>query len=128
MMGTVGVGVDLVDVPRFARVLARRPRLLERLFTDAERRDAANRPDRLAARFAAKEAVLKALGSGLGDAAFRCIEVRRAPSGAPELVLHAEARDLAGARGVGEWHLSLSHTAQVATAVVVASSLDDRAG
>jgi holo-[acyl-carrier protein] synthase len=79
MMTTLAVGVDVVDVPRFTLALRRRPRLIERLFTEQERRDCQERPDRLAARFAAKEAVLKALGSGLGAASFQSIEVRREP-------------------------------------------------
>ena len=127
MMSTVAVGVDVVDVARFALALERRPRLIERLFTARERVDARERPERLAARFAAKEAVLKALGSGLGDASFQSIEVRRAPSGAPEIVLHDEARDLAATRGVATLHVSLSHTATTATAFVVATSEASRA-
>lgn len=121
-MTTVGVGVDVVDVARFTRVLQRRPRLIARLFTQRERDDAAERPERLAARFAAKEAVLKALGSGLGDASFLSIEVRRQASGAPEVVLHDRAITLARARGITELHLSLSHTATTATAFVIGSS------
>lgn len=127
-MATVAVGVDVVDVARFALALERRPRLIERLFTARERRDTRERPERLAARFAAKEAVLKALGSGLGDASFQNIEVQRAPSGAPEIVLYAEARDLAATRGVATLHVSLSHTRTTATAFVVASSEVPRAG
>ena len=127
-MATLAVGVDVVDVARFALALERRPRLIERLFTARERADTRERPERLAARFAAKEAVLKALGSGLGDASFQSIEVRRTPSGAPEIVLHAEARDLAAARGVATLHVSLSHTQATATAFVIASSEVSRAG
>ena len=127
-MTTVGVGVDVVDVERFALALERRPRLAQRLFTARECEDAARRPERLAARFAAKEAVLKALGSGLGDASFRSIEVQRAPSGAPQLVLHDEALALARSRGVASWHLSMSHTATTATAFVVASAEANHAG
>ncbi len=63
-MAIEGVGIDLVDVARFALALERHPRLAERLFTDGERRDAKGRPERLAARFAAKEAVLKTFGVG----------------------------------------------------------------
>jgi holo-[acyl-carrier protein] synthase len=127
-MTTLGVGVDVVDVARFTLALERHPRLLGRLFTVRERSDTAERPERLAARFAAKEAVLKALGSGLGDASFRSIEVRRAPGGAPELVLSDEALALATAHGVDQWHLSLSHTSTTATAFVIASSEVARAG
>ncbi len=127
-MTTIAVGVDVVDVPRFALALVRRPRLIERLFTDRERLDTAERPDRLAARFAAKEAVLKALGSGLGDARFHSIEVRREPSGAPRIELHDEALALATALGIDTIHVSLSHTTTTATAFVVASCEGPRAG
>ena len=127
-MTTVGVGVDVVDVERFALALERRPRLAQRLFTARECEDAARRPERLAARFAAKEAVLKALGSGLGDASFQSIEVRRSASGAPQLVLSDQAQHLATLHGVERWHLSMSHTASTATAFVLASAEVDRAG
>ncbi len=127
-MATEAVGVDVVDVARFALALRRRPRLLERLFTPREREDAAGRPERLAARFAAKEAVLKTLGSGLGDAPFSSIEVQRRPSGAPVIVLHDGAADLARARGITRLHVSLSHTATLATAFVIGSSDVARAG
>jgi holo-[acyl-carrier protein] synthase len=119
---TVGVGVDIVDVPRFAAALIRHPRLEERLFTDVERLDARSRPERLAARFAAKEAVLKTLNSGIGAAPWHSIEVHRDPSGAPRVRLSGVAAELAASRGVATLHLSLSHTHQTATAFVVGSS------
>jgi holo-[acyl-carrier protein] synthase len=118
-----GVGVDAVDVARFRTVLARRPRLAGRLFTDAERSYAESGQDpgsRLAARFAAKEAVLKALGVGIGAADFREVEVVRGENGAPRLALGGRAATLATARGVRFWHVSLSHTDLVAVASVVA--------
>ena len=119
----IGLGVDTVDVDRFRTVLGRTPGLLDRVFTEAERRYAHEQRDptqRLAARFAAKEAVLKALGVGLGAVRLRDIEVVRAASGAPGLVLHGSAAELAGRRGVARWWLSLSHTDLVATAVAAA--------
>jgi len=76
-VATLGIGVDIIDVPRFALVLERRPRIVERLFTPGEREDSKLRPERLAARFAAKEAVLKALQVGFGAAPWTSIEVRR---------------------------------------------------
>jgi holo-[acyl-carrier protein] synthase len=126
--GLVGVGVDAVDVDRFRAVLARRPGLATRVFTDAERADAGAAKDpaeRLAARFAAKEATMKALGQGLGAFALRDVEVVRASGpgagrGAPTLRLVAGAKRLAEHRGVRRLHVSLSHTAQVAVAMVVA--------
>ena len=124
-MATRGVGVDLVDVERFALALSRHPALAERLFTDDERRDAAQRPERLAARFAAKEAVLKSLRVGVGAAPWRSIEVRRDVNGAPVLRLHAAAAELATRRGVVRWNLSMTHTRLSAAAVVVASDDED---
>jgi len=119
----IGVGVDVVDIDRFRRVLGRRPRLADRLFTDAERAYAARQADptrRLAARFAAKEAVLKSLGVGLGACALRDIEVVRDEAGRPSVALCRSAASLADRHGVGGWHLSLSHSDLVATATAVA--------
>jgi holo-[acyl-carrier protein] synthase len=97
--------------------------LRERLFTEAERSYADARADpteRYAVRFAAKEAVMKALGVGLGEIQMRDIEVRRADSGAPEIVLHGTAAALAVSRGVQRWLVTLSHSETVAQAIVVA--------
>ena len=127
-MGTVGVGVDVVDVARFALALRRRPRLVGRLFTENEQRDAKDATERLAARFAAKEAVLKSLHVGLGAVAWRSIEIRSEANGAPRVELHAQALELARACGVARMDVSLSHTHTTAAAVVVASSRDSRAG
>ena len=125
-----GVGVDAVDVPRFRAVLARRPGFAARYFSDAERTDAdrsADPAESLAARFAAKEALMKTLGVGLGSFALTDVEVRRATStsptstsGAPLLVLHGGAAALARKHRAGPFHLSLTHTADVAIAFVVA--------
>ncbi len=119
----LGLGSDLVEVGRFRLALERRATLAERLFTDDEREYGYSQHDpaeSLAARFAAKEAVMKALGVGLGEFAFRDVEVRRADSGEPSLVLHGKARTIAEARGVASWLLTLSHTDTMAMAVVVA--------
>jgi holo-[acyl-carrier protein] synthase len=118
-----GIGVDVVDVARFRRVLERRPALAVRVFTDAERSYAASGQDsdtRLAARFAAKEAVMKALGVGIGAAGFREVEVVRGADGAPHVALTGRAAALAAGHGINRWHLSLSHTASVAVASVLA--------
>ena len=119
----IGIGNDLVDIARFRKALERTPSLRERLFTEAERTYADARADpteRYAARFAAKEAVMKALGVGLGEIQMRDIEVQRAESGAPQLVLHGTAAELAAARGVRQWLITLSHSDTVAQAIVVA--------
>ena len=126
-MTTVGIGVDIVDVQRFDLALTRHPALETRLFTPAERRDAAERPERLAARFAAKEAVLKTLGVGLGATSWHSIEIHRDDSGAPSVRLHGTAAELAASRGVGALHVSMSHTDTMAAAFVVASARTGRA-
>jgi holo-[acyl-carrier protein] synthase len=111
------VGIDLIEIERVERALARRPRLAERLFTDAERAYAATRArpgQHLAARFAAKEAVLKALA--LPVMRPREIEVVPGEHGAPAVVLHGTtSREAAGARV----SLSLTHTRTTAGAVAV---------
>lgn len=114
----VGVGIDVVDVARLDRALTRTPGLAGRLFTDGERDRAVVS---LAARFAAKEAVAKALGAP-GGLRWRDAEVVSLPSGRPRLVLHGGVAEEAEAQGITTWHLSLSHDAGVATAVVVAES------
>ncbi len=119
----IGIGTDLVDMGRFRRSLERTPGLRERLFRPAERAYADLRADpteRYAVRFAAKEAVLKALGLGLGGVAMYDIEVVREPSGRPVLLLHGGAADAASAAGVERWLLTLSHTDLMATATAVA--------
>jgi holo-[acyl-carrier protein] synthase len=119
---TQGVGVDLVDVARFRLALERHPRLVDRLFTAGEVRDAKARPERLAARFAAKEAVLKTFGVGVGATTWRSIEVMTNDAGAPSLVLHGAATELAQAVGVTALHLSMTHTSSTAAAFVVGSA------
>ena len=122
MTPIAGVGVDAVDVGRFRAVLERRPSIGERLFTAGERRDGRGDAQRLAARFAAKEATMKALGRGLGSMGWHDVEVVRAPSGAPSLRLTAAAAALAERHGVSRWHVSFTHTDLVAVAMVVAET------
>ena len=120
----ITVGIDLVDVDRFRAVLERRPSLAARVFTAEEREALSSHVDpvpSLAARFAAKEAAMKALGVGLGAVDFGDIEVRRTPSGAPELIVRGRAARRAAALGLNEWSVSLSHVSLCASAVVVAS-------
>ena len=120
-----------MDMERFRRVIGRRPRLVDRLFTETERADAARMVDpthRLAARFAAKEAVMKALGVGIGALRMREVEVLRTESGAPDLVLAGRAAALAANKGIGVWHVSLTHTELVAIASVVAVGPNGDAG
>ena len=114
----VGVGIDVVDIERLARALERTPTLAARLFTAGER----DRPiESLAARFAAKEAVAKALGAP-GGLRWRDAEVVQLDSGRPVLRICGAVAEEADAQGVTTWHLSLSHDGGMATAVVVAES------
>lgn len=119
----IGIGIDLVEVERFRRVLARRPSVAGRLFTGYERESLARRSDPvpgLAARYAAKEAAMKALGVGIGAFRFGDVEVRTLASGAPQLRVTGGAAEIAAALGVGAWSVSLTHTGETASAVVIA--------
>ena len=120
----LGLGMDLVEIHRIADVLATQgARFERRVFTDEELRDCGARADRvhaLAARFAAKEACLKALGTGMTEGlALRQVEVVRSPNGRPDLRLSGAAAARAEAMGVRRMHVSLTHQDTVAGAVVV---------
>lgn len=126
-MALVGIGIDLVDIDRFRRSLERTPSMRTRLFTEVELDYVAPMVDpvpSLAARFAAREAVMKSLGLGLGAFGFHEVWVERATSGEPSLAVTGAALDLAGAAGVDRWHLSLTHSDTTAGAYVVAESTD----
>lgn len=117
-----GIGVDLVEVERVKGALLRHPALIHRLFTEQEAVDAGQGPQRyprLAARLAAKEAVSKALGTGISGFSWREIEVRRAPGGRPEAYLSGGAQDQADRLGVRRIFLSLTHTRGYALAEAV---------
>ena len=119
----VAVGIDAVDVPRLAAVLERTPAMRERCFTSTELVDAATGGDEighLGTCFAAKEAVAKALGCGLGPVGFHDVELHRSASGAPTLVLSGAAVPLAEAAGIASWLVSATHTDAVAQTVVIA--------
>lgn len=118
----IGVGIDVVLVDRFARALARTPLMVDRLFTAGERTTTAGHPrsaESLAARFAAKEAVAKALGAPTGLVWWDC-EVITDPDGRPWLTVSGTVAAAATAQGVAGWHLSLSHDGGIASAIVVA--------
>jgi holo-[acyl-carrier protein] synthase len=118
----VAVGVDLVDIDRIRQVIERQPRFVDRVYTPGERAYCDQRRDpaeRYAARFAAKEAVLKALGTGLGGADFAEIEVVRHPSGEPSLAVSGRAEARADELGIGGWLITLSHSQHLAQAFVV---------
>lgn len=118
-----GIGVDAVDIERFRASLLRTPSMRQRLFTAEELAYVGPRVDQvrsLAARFAAREAVMKAMGVGLGAFGFRDVWVTVADSGAPSLRVTCAAARLAAEREITQWHLSLTHTDLVAIAYVVA--------
>lgn len=122
-METAGVGVDLVSVPRMARALERTPRLKQRLFTAEEIAycESCARPaEHYAARFAAREAVVKALGTGFGGVGLSGVSVALDAQGRPTAVLSGRALEVAEAQGVVEVDISLSHTHEVAVANAVA--------
>lgn len=124
---TVAVGVDVVDLDRFESVMTRQTSFLDRVFTADEReyceraKATSVRCQRYAARFAAKEAVMKALGCGLGAYGFHDVEVTRDDdSGEPALCVKGKAAVLADERGITRWMISLSHSDVVAIALVAA--------
>ncbi len=111
----LGLGIDVCDIARFGASLERTPELRDRLFTGTER----DRPvASLAARFAAKEALAKALGAPVG-LAWHDVEVVSESSGRPRLAMSGTVADACDALGVASTHLSLSHDAGIASAVVV---------
>lgn len=113
----IGVGIDVVDIERFAATLERVPRLRERLFTDSER----DLPKAsLAARFAAKEALAKALGAPVGLSWLEATVVRETGN-PPRLEISGAVASRAQELGVSNLHLSLSHDAGIASAIVIAS-------
>ena len=120
----LGTGIDIVEVPRIAQSIERfQTRFLERVFTPAEIRycaSKANAVERYAARFAAKEAAMKAIGTGLrGGITWKDFEVGREPGGRPTMLWHGKAAQVAERLGMRRSHLSVSHTAEHAVAYVI---------
>jgi holo-[acyl-carrier protein] synthase len=120
----VGVGIDVVEIARIEQALDRTQDLADRLFTEEER--ALPMPS-LAARFAAKEALAKALGAPPG-LSWTDAEVVVGPDGRPELRVSGTVADAAARRGVRRWHVSLSHDGGLATAVVIAEGAEGAEG
>jgi holo-[acyl-carrier protein] synthase len=127
----VSVGIDIIEVARVRAVLERTPRFVERVFTHDERaycdaRGANVSAQHYAARFAAKEAAFKALGTGWsGGLAWHDAEVVSQDSGAPALVLHGYALELFRHLGATRAHLSLTHTNEHAVAQVILERIAD---
>ncbi|MBN2386307.1 MAG: holo-ACP synthase [Anaerolineales bacterium] len=116
-------GIDIIEIPRIQAALDRfGERFLQRVFTATEIAECRGRAEALAVRFAAKEAAVKALGTGIGPVSWREVETRHHRSGEPYLVLHGRARTIARLRRLKNWAVSLSHSQELATAIVVATS------
>jgi holo-[acyl-carrier protein] synthase len=114
-------GVDLIEIERVRDAIERfGSRFLQRIFTPAELGEVGTSPASLAARFAAKEAVAKALGTGIGAISWQEIEILRCNGNQPGLSLHGAAARLAAEQGLNYWSLSLSHSQTHAIAVVMA--------
>ena len=123
----VGTGIDIAEVPRIRRSIERfGERFLQRIFTEGEIRycdSKVNRAERYAARFAAKEAAMKALGTGWNHGVrWRDCEVVRLPGGRPTIAFHGKAAEFAARLGAKNTALSLSHTAEQAIAQVILES------
>ena len=119
-------GVDLIEIGRIAAVRNNYPvRFLNKIYTEGERRYARNRAPQLASRFAAKEAVMKALGTGVRGIPWKSIEVTRRRGSPPEITLHGRAKERAEKMGVKRIALSLSHSREFAVASVVMEARDD---
>jgi holo-[acyl-carrier protein] synthase len=113
-------GVDLIEIERIDQAILRYgERFFERFFTHQELIDAGGRTPALAARFAAKEAVSKALGTGIGEVGWKDIEVIKGAGRQPVLKLYGRARELSEELGVQAWAISLSHTHEHAVAIAV---------
>jgi holo-[acyl-carrier protein] synthase len=117
----VSTGIDILEISRFDGV---RPgllaRFLTRVYTPDELAEAGDSQETWAGLFAAKEAVSKALGTGIGPVSWRDIEIRNGPAGEPRLTLHGKADKIARQKGLSHWSVSISHSRTHAVAVAVA--------
>jgi holo-[acyl-carrier protein] synthase len=118
----IRTGVDVIEIGRIDRAILRHGhRFFERFYTERELIDSDGHTPALAARFAAKEAVAKALGTGIGDIGWKHIEIINGPRREPYLRLHGAADVLAVQLGLSAWSISLSHTEEHAVAIAFAS-------
>jgi len=116
-------GVDLIEINRIRRAISRNgERFLARIYTPRERRQVEGDFSALASRFAGKEAVAKALGTGIGAVSWQEIEILRKPSREPEIFLHGAAQKLAASIGINTWSISLTHSRDHAIAFCVGIS------
>ena len=119
----LSTGVDVIEIERLREAIDRHgERFLNRVFTPLELAEVGTDPASLAVRFAAKEAVAKALGTGIGVICWQEIEIRRGPERQPQLHLHGAAAQLAAQLGLVHWSVSLSHTREIAIAMAVGAA------
>jgi len=124
----IRTGIDLIEIERVAAALSRYgDRFLRRIFTQQEIHDSQNKPESLATRFAAKEAVSKALGCGIGEVGWLDIEILSGINRQPYLVLHRRALQRSQQQNLSTWSISLSHSLHQAAAIVVAIGEQDSA-
>lgn len=117
------IGVDIIEIPRIDEALQRfGERFLERVYTDAEVALCKHHANRLAVRFAGKEAVMKALGTGVKGVSWKEIEILSKPTGEPLVRLYGKAKIVAASLGLAEFAVSLSHSREYAVASVIAQS------
>jgi len=117
----LATGIDLIEITRIEEVVSRHGKhYLERVYTSAELEHCGKRTESLAGRFAAKEAAVKALGCGIGDVAWKEVEILGDEQNAPALTLHGAAKQRAEELGLINWSVSISHSQSHAVAVVVA--------
>jgi holo-[acyl-carrier protein] synthase len=115
-------GIDLIEIERVHSIIQKHgERFLSRIYTPEERQITGERVESLAARFAAKEATAKALGTGIGSIKWTDIEISYGPNHQPELHLYANAAKQAAKLGLDTWSVSLSHTKTYAIAMVIAT-------
>lgn len=125
MMVNLRTGIDLIEIERLQNISERiRQRFLKRVFTPLELEEAGASNASLAGRFAAKEAVVKALGCGIGPVSWQEVEIRQGPQGEPQLYLYGKAKDEARRQGLTVWSVSISHNLTCAVAVAVALGTD----
>ena len=113
-------GIDIIEIDRIQNVLIKHPkRFLRKIFTEYEINYCRGRATQLAARFASKEAAMKALGTGIRGVWWREVEVQRLRSGKPYIILHGRAKKRAESMGIKKIELSISHSKKLATAMVI---------
>jgi holo-[acyl-carrier protein] synthase len=116
----VRTGIDLIEIQRFINLNPSiLKRFITRVLTDVEQTEVKNSMPKLAGKFAAKEAAVKALGCGIGPISWQEVEILHNPEGQPKLYLHDKARQIAIDLNLTEWSLSISHTQKYTTAIVV---------